>query len=109
MVRCRAGPEARESRSFASALMVVRRDINIEVDHAFRTWLIGAAQVGYGRDEYVGEARDDNRYFASIGAIYKLNREMQLKAQIRHDWLTSTQPGNAYESTSVLLTLRLQY
>jgi hypothetical protein len=89
--------------------MVVRRDINIEVDHAFRTWLIGTAQVGYGRDEYVGEARDDNRYFASIGAFYKLNREMQLKAQLRHDWLTSTQPGNAYESTSVLLTLRLQH
>jgi hypothetical protein len=84
------------------------RDFNVEVDHAFRTWLIGTAQVGYGRDEYIGEARDDNRYFASIGAIYKLNREMQLKAQLRHDWLTSSQPGNAYESTSVLLTLRLQ-
>ena len=84
------------------------RDFNIEVDHAFRTWLTGIAQVGYGNDNYVGEARDDNRYFALLGAVYKLNREMQLKAQLRHDWLTSSQPGNAYQSTSVLLTLRLQ-
>ena len=84
------------------------RDFNVEVDHALRTWLIANAQVGYGRDEYVGMARDDNRFFAAAGLTYKLNRQMQLKGELRHDWLTSTQPGNAYESTSALLTLRLQ-
>ena len=34
-------------------------------------------------------ARDDNRYFASAGLTYKLNREMQLKGTVREDWLTS--------------------
>jgi len=84
------------------------RDVNFEVDHALRRWLIATGQIGYGRDEYAGLARDDNRYFVSGGLIYKLNREMQIKGQVRHDWLTSTQIGNAYQSTSFLLTLRLQ-
>jgi hypothetical protein len=84
------------------------RDFNIEVDHAFRTWLIAAAKVGYGRDDYVGLARDDNRYFVSIGLIYKLNREMQLKGELRHDWLASTAVGVNYEATSFLAGLRLQ-
>jgi hypothetical protein len=84
------------------------RDVSIEVDHALRRWLIANGQIGYGRDEYVGLARDDNRYFVAGGLTYKLNREMQIKGQIRHDWLTSTQIGNAYQATSFLLTLRLQ-
>jgi hypothetical protein len=33
---------------------------------------------------------------------------MQLKGELRHDWLTSTLSGVAYDSTSVLFTLRLQ-
>ncbi len=37
-----------------------------------------------------------------------MNRDIQIKGEVRHDWLTSTQPGNAYEATSALLTLRLQ-
>jgi hypothetical protein len=53
-------------------------------------------------------ARDDNRYFVSGGITYKMNRDIQLKGVVRHDWLTSTQAGNAYEATSALLTLRLQ-
>ncbi len=47
------------------------RDFNIEVDHAFRSWLIGTVQAGYGNDDYVGMARDDNRYFVSGGITYK--------------------------------------
>jgi hypothetical protein len=84
------------------------RDFNIEIDHSFRSWLIGMVQAGYGNDDYVGMARDDNRYFVSGGITYKMNRDIQIKGVIRHDWLTSTQAGNAYEATSALLTLRLQ-
>jgi hypothetical protein len=84
------------------------RDVSIQVDHAFRRWLIGTLQIGYGRDEYVGLARDDNRYFVSGGITYKLNREVQLKASVRQDWLTSTATGAAYDATSFLLGLRLQ-
>lgn len=84
------------------------RDISLEVDHAFRRWLIGIAQLGYGRDDYVGITRDDNRYFAAIGMQYILNRSMSVKVQVRQDRLTSTATGVAYNSTSALLGLRLQ-
>ena len=65
-------------------------------------------QVGYGRDEYYGLARDDTRYFASAGLTYKLNRTMQIKGVLRHDWLNSTATGVAYNATSFLIGLRLQ-
>jgi hypothetical protein len=84
------------------------RDVNVEVDHALRRWLIINGIAGYGRDEYVGLGRDDNRYFVSGGATYKFTREVSLKGELRHDWLTSNVSGAAYDSTSVLLTLRLQ-
>ena len=84
------------------------RDFSVEVDHALRTWLIASAQIGYGNDNYVGLGRDDNRYFASVGLTYKLNREMQLKGTVREDWLTSNVSGVAYQATSFLMTMRLQ-
>jgi hypothetical protein len=84
------------------------RDVNVQVDHAFRRWLIGTAKLGYGQDDYVGEQRIDNRYFASIGATYKFNRDLWLKGELRHDWLNSSQPNASYQATSVLLGLRLQ-
>ena len=55
------------------------RDVGIQVDHAFRRWLIGTLKVGYGQDDYVGEGRLDNRYFASVGMTYKLNRDIWLQ------------------------------
>ena len=84
------------------------RDVNLQVDHAFLWWLIGTAQAGYGRDQYVGLGRADNRYFVSTGVTYKLNRLVQLKGTLRQDWLTSDTPGVAYEATSVLAGVRLQ-
>jgi hypothetical protein len=84
------------------------RDVNIEVDHALRRWLIANVMAGYGRDDYVGIPRDDNRYFIATGLQYIFNRDVSLKGELRRDWLTSTAPGVAYGSTSALLTLRLQ-
>ena len=84
------------------------RDVNVEVDHALRRWLVINGIAGYGRDEYVGLGRTDNRYFVSGGATYKFTREVSLKGELRHDWLTSNVSGAAYDATAVLLTLRLQ-
>ena len=84
------------------------RDVNVQVDHAFRWWLIGTAQAGYGHDNYVGLGRQDNRYFILSGVTYKLNREIQLKGTLRQDWLTSNTSGAAYAATSFLAGVRLQ-
>jgi hypothetical protein len=84
------------------------RDFSIQVDHAFLRWFVGTLLMGYGRDDYVGLERQDNRYFASAGFTFKLNRDVQLKGTVRQDWLTSTAPGVAYDATSFLVGARLQ-
>jgi hypothetical protein len=84
------------------------RDIGLQVDHAFRWWLVGTAKVGYGNDNYVGLSRDDNRYSAGVGLTYKFNRSLQLKGEIDQYWLRSNQPGNNYSETLFLMGLRLQ-
>ena len=61
-----------------------------------------------GFDDYVGSARDDNRYSASSGLTYKLTRELWLKTEYRHDWLRSSVAGANYDADVILLTLRAQ-
>jgi hypothetical protein len=84
------------------------RDLGVEVDHAFRRWLIGTLKLGYGQDNYVGEGRLDNRYFASVGMTYKLNRDIWLRTEVREDRLNSNFSGASYWATSVLAGVRLQ-
>jgi hypothetical protein len=84
------------------------RDVSLRVDHAFRRWLIGAVRGGVGLDDYVGSPRVDHRYFVSLLALYKLNRELQLKGEYRHDWLQSNQPDLSWQADTVLLGVRLQ-
>ena len=85
------------------------RDVNVEVDHALRRWLVANVMAGYGQDDYAGVGgRVDNRYFVAGGLTYKFNRELWLKGELRHDWLTSNTAGVSYDATSVLLGLRLQ-
>jgi hypothetical protein len=87
---------------------IFTRNAGIEVEHAFRRWLIGAVKFNYGLDDYVGSARKDDRFAISGTLTYKLNRLMQLKAEVREEWLRSTVPGVDYAATVVMLGLRLQ-
>jgi hypothetical protein len=84
------------------------RDIALQVDHAFLTWLIGTWKAGYGNDNYLGSGLTDNRYFTSIGVTYKFNREWQIRTELREDWQTASQPGFAYTGTTVLFGVRTQ-
>jgi hypothetical protein len=87
---------------------IFTRNAGIEVEHAFRRWLIGAVKFNYGLDDYVGSARKDDRFAISGTLTYKLNRLMQLKAEVREEWLRSTVPGVDYAATVMMLGLRLQ-
>jgi hypothetical protein len=84
------------------------RDVALQVDHAFLTWLIGTWKAGYGNDNYVGSGLTDNRYFTSIGLTYKFNREWQIRTELREDWQTASQPGFSYTGTTMLVGLRMQ-
>lgn len=85
----------------------VTRDYALQVDHAFRRWLIGTAKIGTGTSDYDG-ARFDRRYFVEGDLTYKLSRTFHLKGQVRHDWLQSTAPGATSSATVVMLGLRVQ-
>jgi hypothetical protein len=88
---------------------VLTRNTGIEIDHAFRRWLIGAIKVSHGFDDYVGSERKDDRYAVSGAITYKLNRDMQVKGEVRQEWLRSSTPvGVDYNATVFLLGMRLQ-
>jgi hypothetical protein len=80
----------------------------LQVEHAFRRWLLATVKLSRGYDDYVGSPRVDDRYSASFGIVYKLNRDMQLKSEVRRDWLRSTEPGANYNANVILFGLRLQ-
>lgn len=87
---------------------VLRRDGALQIDHAFRRWLIGTAKFGYGVDLYRGSPREDRRYLASLALTYKLSRGVQLKGEVRREWLRSNVPGSDYDAEIALLGVRLQ-
>jgi hypothetical protein len=80
----------------------------LEVSHALRRWLVATAKFGYEIDDYIGSLRQDHRYTASLGMIYKLNRDFWLKGELREEWLSSNIPNSNYAATIALLGLRLQ-
>ena len=61
---------------------VFTREVALQVDHAFRRWLIATLKFVYGNDDYVGSTRDDNRYSASAAITYKLTRDLRLKSRV---------------------------
>lgn len=85
------------------------RDVILRIDHAFRRWLIATGRVGFGIDDYVGSSQVNKRYLASFALLYKVNRDIQLKGELRHDWQRSNVPGNDWDSTSFLVGIRLQH
>lgn len=92
----------------AGASGVLRRDVGVQVDHAFRRWLIGTVRFGYGFDDYVGLDRADNRMSLGTAITYKLNRDIALKGEYRYDWLRSNVPNVDYNASVFLVGLKLQ-
>jgi hypothetical protein len=92
----------------AGASGALRRDVGLQIDHAFRRWLIGTLRFGYGHDDYVGLDRVDNRTSLGAAITYKLNRYMSLKGEYRHDTLRSNVSGVDYNANVFLAGLKLQ-
>ena len=85
-----------------------RRDGALQVDHAFRRWLIGTLKVGVSFDRYIGLDRNDTRTSLSAALTYKLNREVWLKGEYRNERLRSNVTGANYDANVWLLGLKLQ-
>ena len=87
---------------------VLTRTYTFEVDHDFRRWLTAIGKFTYGTQDYQENFRFDKIYSISGDLVYKLNREVQIKAQVRRDILDSNVPGASTASTVVMLGVRLQ-
>ena len=87
---------------------VLNRSVGLQVDHAFRRWLIGSVKLGAGLDNYVGMDRTDRHFSAGLGMTYKIGRTVQVKGEFRQDWLRSNVAGNDYTASTFLLGLRFQ-
>ena len=97
-----------EESTVAGVSGALRRDIGLQVDHAFRRWLIGTLKVGYGIDQYIGNGRDDSRTSLSAMITYKLNREFWLKGEYRFERLRSNAANVDYDASIYLIGLKLQ-
>jgi hypothetical protein len=97
-----------EESTLAGVSGALKRDIGIQVDHAFRRWLIGTVKAGYGQDDYVGSDRVDNRM--SLGAMiaYKFTREFWLKGEFRQEWMRSNAPNVDYDASIFLVGVKMQ-
>ena len=87
---------------------VLTRTYTAEVDHDFRRWLTGIGRFTYGTMDYQGDVRRDQIYSISGDIIWKLNRNIWVKGQLRRDWLDSNIPNASTASTVMMVGVRLQ-
>jgi hypothetical protein len=97
-----------DETTLSGASGVLVRTYTAEVDHDFRRWLTGIGRFTYGTLDYQGGNRLDEFFSVSGDLIYRLDRNWQIKAQIRHDKLQSSIPGFSSASTSGMLGVRWQ-
>jgi len=109
---------------------VLRREAGVEIDHAFRRYLIGSVKAGFGLENYrgvttstvntvvcdcvvstttvAGVDREDKRYWLGAGLTYKFNRNLHVKGEFRQEWLRSNVLGNDYSASTFLVGVRWQ-
>lgn len=97
-----------DETSVAGASGVLRREIRLSMDHAFRRWLIGTAAVSWLRLDYDGAALVNDYLRISAALTYSLNRSLALKAEYRNEHFFSSVPGQDYTANIGLIGIRLQ-
>jgi hypothetical protein len=80
----------------------------VEVDHDFRRWLTAIGKFTYGTLDYQGDGRSDKTYSIEGDLIYKMTRNLWIKATLQRNILDSNIAGASSASTVVMLGVRLQ-
>ncbi|CCE01204.1 conserved exported hypothetical protein [Bradyrhizobium sp. STM 3809] len=88
---------------------ILSRDVILQMDHQFEPWLIGTLRTGYGQDQFVGIGRVDQRMFVAAGGVYKMNRNLQLKSEVRTEWTRSNVALNNFMAVVGVVGVRVQY
>ena len=93
----------------ANIFGILSRDVILQADHQFEPWLTGTLRSGYGRDQFVGTSRIDNRFFVAGGGVYKISHTVHLKSEVRAEWTRSNMAMNDILAIVGLVGVRLQY
>ncbi len=112
---------------------ILYNTVSVQLDHAFRRWLIGSFKLGFEADTYKGGSttsgstttteicgcvittpgettpdRQDLIYTAGFGMTYKISRELWLKGDFLQKWTRSNVAGNDYDESLFLAGIRWQ-
>jgi hypothetical protein len=87
---------------------VLTHTYTFEVDHDFRRWLTAIGKFTYGTYDYQGDGRTDKTYSLEGDLIYKMTRNLWIKATLQRNILNSNVAGASSASTVVMLGVRLQ-
>lgn len=93
---------------FLNASGVMRHDLRLSVDHAFRRWLVGTLGAGWLREDYEGTTLVNDYLRISAALTYSLNRSLALKAEYRNEHFFSSVAGQDYTANIGLIGIRLQ-
>ncbi|HSI39771.1 MAG TPA: outer membrane beta-barrel protein [Xanthobacteraceae bacterium] len=97
-----------EETTFENASGDFVHQMQLEVEHAFRRWLIGSASVAYRIDDYEGTDLTEETLTLAAGLRYRIGRTAEVMAELSHLRLNSSVPGDDYTANVVQIGLRLQ-
>jgi hypothetical protein len=94
----------------AGASSYIGNNLSVDVAYDIRSNITLGLNGSYGRDDYDGVIRKDQRQSFGASATYKLNRAASLVLLVGHNQQTSTgrDRGRDYEATTASLGLKLQ-
>ncbi len=93
----------------SGASATVGSNLGVGVDHEFLRNLVAKADLKYGLSEYEGLTREDDKYTASVGVDYKLNRNFYAGAKYQFEERDSNINTNDYDQNIFTITLGAQF
>jgi hypothetical protein len=108
------GSRTVEDAAISRSSSYLSNNVNLQVDHELLRNLILSGTAGYGKDDYRGIDRTDERYNAGVSATYIMNRAVGVTLAYNHMNQDSSGADSSldvanYTVDRVALTLTLQY
>ena len=105
-----AGSRTIEESAAPGSAGYVSANASVKVDHELMRNVLLTGQVGVGNDDYEGITREDDRFNASLGATYLLNRYAGVTLAYSHMTMDSSGfGGQDFKVNKVGATLALQF
>ena len=95
--------------TITGASATIDSNLGVGVDHELLRNLVLTADLKYGQSDFEGITREDDKYTASVGIDYKLNRNFYTRAKYQFEERDSNQNANDYDQNVFTITLGAQF